>query len=339
MAKSSSAHVESVEPIRREDLAPAAAMGGLLVVSVLLAMASARLYKAAGVQVFENPQDVGNVAFYLVLVIAFTAVILLIARYGLGKLIRYIFLSFVLLTIIYVAAPIIGAGLAATIGDPVWLALPELGGAVTPSVVAGVAIAVGLTILLYKYPEWWVIDVTGVALAAGSAAIFGISFGLLPALLLLIGFAAYDAIAVYRTKHMIDLADQVLELRLPIMLVVPKRRGYSFLADAKRLKDRVEKNEPREAMFMGLGDIVIPSVLIVSSLAFLDPTRLIGGIAGNWVVAFATLAGTLAGYCILMSFVLRGRPQAGLPSLNGGAIVGFFLALLPTYGLAPLLPM
>ena len=39
---------------------------------------------------------------------------------------------------------------------------------------------------------------------------------------------------------------------------------------------------------------------------------------------------------VLMTFVLKGKAHAGLPSLNGGAIAGFFLTLLPLYGLAPL---
>ena len=81
---------------------------------------------------------------------------------------------------------------------------------------------------MISYPEWYVIDLSGVILAAGVAAIFGISFGLLPALLLLIGLAIYDAWAVYRTGHMVDLADSVMDLKLPILLVMPKSRSYSF---------------------------------------------------------------------------------------------------------------
>ncbi|HVL87550.1 MAG TPA: presenilin family intramembrane aspartyl protease PSH [Candidatus Thermoplasmatota archaeon] len=326
-------------PVERADLVPAFFMGLLLLGSILLAMASARIYQAEVGPIFERPDDPVNAVFYLGLVIVFTFVILLVARYGFARLIRYIFLSFVLLTLVYVSQPLAAIGLRAIVGADPSLFSSAATGIVTGSNVAALVVAFLVTSLLYVHPEWWVIDVAGVAVAAGAAAIFGISFGLLPALLLLVAFALYDAIAVYRTKHMIDLADTVLDMRLPIILVVPRKRGYSFLAETKRLKESVEKEEPRDAMFMGLGDIVIPAVLVVSSLAFLPADPALLGLPGNWVVALAALAGTMAGYAVLMWFVLSGRPQAGLPSLNGGTILGFFAALLPLYGVAPLLPI
>ncbi|MGQ0536566.1 MAG: presenilin family intramembrane aspartyl protease, partial [Methanobacteriota archaeon] len=109
-------------------------------------------------------------------------------------------------------------------------------------------------------------------------------------------------------------------------------------AEAKRLKDQIAEGDDREAMFMGLGDIVIPSVLIVSSLEFLEATTQAYGLPGNVLVGGATFLGALGGFAFLMAAVMRGKPQAGLPALNGGAIIGFFVALLPLYGIAPLLP-
>jgi presenilin-like A22 family membrane protease len=73
-----------------------------------------------------------------------------------------------------------------------------------------------------------------------------------------------------------------------------------------------EKKSVRDAMFLGLGDIVIPSILVVSALTFTGAASAIG--------AFLGIA---AGYVFLMAFVLRGKPQAGLPALNGGAFLGF----------------
>lgn len=306
---------------------PMVLMGGLLVVSIVLAMVGAPLYAAEVGPIFEDPEDVGNAGFYLVFVVAFTAVILLIARYKLEWLIQAIILVAVLMSIVYLLGPLFAAGLRPSMGqggaDAGWL--------------AGLAIAAGLTLALWKYPEWWVIDAVGVGVSAGAGAYFGISFGLLPSLALLIGFAAYDAIAVYRTKHMIDLADKVMDLRLPIMLIVPKHRGYSFLKEEAKLKDKLAKGEEREALFMGLGDVVIPCVLVVSALQFLDPAVRVGGLGGNLVVSVATLLGALAGYTVLMTLVAKGKAHAGLPSLNGGAILGFFLALLPLYGVGPVL--
>lgn len=303
------------------------AMGGLFVLSIVLAMLTAPLYSREVGPIFENPENVGNAAFYLVIVVAFTALILLIARYKLAWLIQAIILGAVLISLVYLFGALFSAALRAFLGE----------GALALGWGAGIVVACVLAAALYKYPEWWVIDAVGVGVSAGAGAIFGISFGLLPALALLVGFAAYDAIAVYRTKHMIDLADKVMDLKLPIMLVVPKQRGYSFLRDEAKLKEKLAKGEEREALFMGLGDVVIPCVLVVSALSFLPP-RAVAGLPANVVVSVATLLGALAGYALLMSLVAKGKAHAGLPSLNGGAIAGFFLALLPLYGVAPLLP-
>jgi presenilin-like A22 family membrane protease len=44
------------------------------------------------------------------------------------------------------------------------------------------------------------------------------------------------------------------------------------------------------------------------------------------------MIGTLVGFVILMSFVIKGKPQAGLPCLGGGAIVGYILSSYILFG-------
>jgi len=44
------------------------------------------------------------------------------------------------------------------------------------------------------------------------------------------------------------------------------------------------------------------------------------------MVALGTLIGGLLGYFVLMGFVALGRPQAGLPLLNGGSILGYMVS-------------
>src|SRR5207244_7380199 len=100
-------------------------------------------------------------------------------------------------------------------------------------------LAAGLVYLLVKFPEWYVVDAIGITTAAGATGILGISFGTLPATLLLIALAFYDAWAVYRTTQMITLADELTSQRLTILLVIPKKAGYSF-RQQKRLKAQVE---------------------------------------------------------------------------------------------------
>src|SRR5205823_26217 len=153
----------------------------------------------------------------------------------------------------------------------------------------------------------------------------------------LIAVATYDAWAVYRTKHMITLADELTSQRLPILLVIPKRAGYSF-RDQKSLKTQLDSGEEREAMFVGLGDLIIPGILAVSSFTFLNQNELnavglsLGPLAPYAIVALMTVIGSLIGFVVLMRYVLKGNPQAGLPLLNGGALLGFVLSSLLVYG-------
>ena len=76
----------------------------------------------------------------------------------------------------------------------------------------------------------------------------------------------------------------------------------------------------------------MPEIRLYSSLppatAWYEPLHLL---ATNGAALGAAL-GTLAGYGFLMIFVLRGNPQAGLPLLNGGAIVGFLVGVWASTG-------
>lgn len=189
----------------------------------------------------------------------------------------------------------------------------------TAAAAAGTLIAaVAATALLYLYPEWYVIDILGVLISAGVASIFGISLAVVPVLVLLVLLAVYDAISVYRTKHMITLAEGVLETKAPILVVVPKRTDYSFRKEGLN----IGKGEERGAFVMGMGDLIMPSILVTSSHVFVEAPAVL------WVLSAPTLgamAGSLAGLAVLLYFVNKGNPQAGLPPLNSGAILGFLV--------------
>jgi presenilin-like A22 family membrane protease len=70
---------------------------------------------------------------------------------------------------------------------------------------------------------------------------------------------------------------------------------------------------------------------VISAFNFL-PNDSIWASTGNLVVALGTLVGALVGFAMLMRFVLKGKPQAGLPLLNGGAIAGYVLSYVLVYG-------
>lgn len=241
--------------------------------------------------VVENPDDPTNILYYLVIILLFSGVILYIAKKGKEQLIKGLILLIFTITMFYIFQ-----ALLTILSD-------------SPGVILVSAIlSLSLCALLLVYPEWYIVDASGMIIAAGIIAIFGISLTVPLALTLLIILALYDAISVYKTKHMIDLGDTVLKTHLPMLLIIPKKIDYSF---RKETKFKGEKN----AIFMGLGDFIIPGILAASSFHFQH----------NLFAAIATICGATAGLLFLMILAESGKPHAGLPWLNGGAIGGYLI--------------
>ena len=197
----------------------------------------------------------------------------------------------------------------------------------------GLFVTAVLMILLFVHSEWYVVNTTGVLLGAGVCVMLGVTFVPALAMLFMILAAVYDFWAVYKSKHMLDLADTMIGLRLPILLVAPQGSDYSLIEETEQAKrsnetiiseDKQARVKPKkakknsEAMFMGLGDVIFPGMLVLSAMQWLDPSV-------AFSVAMTTLVGGLMGYLALMTYVARGKAQAGLPLLNGGAILGYLI--------------
>ncbi len=343
--------------------AAVAATVGIFLTVQLGALALVQPFMDAGYQTVEDPSDPTNSLLYIGAILVATLVMLAAMKYGVERFLQglivfaAVFLSFYVFTV--VVPPVV-----------------TVAGLNVLAVAASLALGVGLLV----YPEWYVIDAAGIVMGAGAAGLFGISFGLLPAIVLLVVLAVYDAISVYGTEHMLTLASGVMDLRLPVVLVIPLTLSYSFLeetgpealeeestdgeagtddgagtddeaeidGETDREADEDEPADPfeRDAFFIGLGDAVIPAVLVASAAFFRpgDPALLdVPGIALT-VPAFGAMLGTIAGLLVLLWMVMKGRAHAGLPLLNGGAIAGYMLgavlagiALVEAVGLAPYL--
>ncbi len=269
---------------KRASIALFIGMGCFILLTQIIALLLATPFDLAGMTAFENPDDPLNPIIFFFIIIAFTAFILVVFRFGGQRLIYFVMLAAVAITIYYVMAVLLP-----------YAFIPEIS-------------TLAFALLLFKYPEWYVLDATGLIIGGGAAAIFGISLGILPVLLLLIILAVYDAIAVYKTKHMVSLAESIIDLRLPILFVLPRKWSFSLMRG----------DEMEDGFFMGLGDAIIPSVLVVSSFVTYElATPTLGA-----------LIGTLAGYAVLSTIAGRGKPHAGLPFLNSGAILGFAIGYM-----------
>lgn len=294
------------------DILPILLMAGLFVLVDLLAFLVAGPFEAAGAVAFENPSDPFNLAYFFFILLVFTIIILLIIKFRKKQALRIIFLGATTLLSIYVIYPILSIFLAD--------ALISLGLSITAAAI--------LLIALVKKPEWYVTNAIALLTGVGAIAMIGISLDISIVIVLLIAMAAYDAFSVYKTKHMIDLADNVMDLKLPVMFVIPKKRDYSLIEETKSLKQKLKDGEERGAYFLGVGDVVFPGILAVAAFHNLADNGLI--------IALSVLAGTLLGFIALMTYVVKGKPQAGLPLLCSGAILGYLVGAYLLFGSLPI---
>ena len=245
-------------------------------------------YRAAGMQAFKNPQNVGNSIVYFAVILVFTGVILVFARYK--RFLKAMLYFVVFISCYYTFYPFLG--------------------------IAGFIPSAAVLVSLIKKPSWITIDVAAYFLAIGVISIFGISLAPLPAIVLMLVLAVYDAISVYKTRHMLSLAESVTDINVPMLFVVPTSREF------KGLKLERE-NEDKKAVFLGVGDVVIPNILVASAQRFTQSPVFLGLKLASWF----TLIGGVAGLLVLLT-KFTDRPQAGLPFLNLPAIAGYVIGVL-----------
>lgn len=281
-------------------IAPYIGMATLIFLTQIFALILAAPFEKSNIKAFQNPESIANPIYFFILILLFTAFIFILLKYRKKWLVYLVMIAAIAITVYYVVDALI------------------------PYDYIPLAITLLLTFFLYKYPEWYVIDAMGLIVGGGATAIFGISLGIIPVFILLIILAAYDATAVYKTKHMISLADSVIEMRIPVLFVLPKTRKFSLFHEMNT----------KEGLFMGLGDAIIPSMLIISANSIFSTSSSVS--AAVPVIALATsitisapalgaMIGIFFGYSLLCIAVNRGKAQAGLPFLNSFAIIGFLI--------------
>ncbi|MFW6435196.1 MAG: presenilin family intramembrane aspartyl protease PSH [Halovenus sp.] len=381
---------------RRRELLASGAIVLIFLAVQIGALALVGPFEQEGLQEVENTSDPSLSIVYLAAILVATALMLVALKYGGDEILRLIIIFAGVYIALFVFQTLVPALISVSIAGSSVNVLAWVG-----ALVLGVA--------LFVYPEWYVIDAAGVLMGIGASALFGINFGILPALVLLSVLAVYDAISVYGTEHMLTLASGVMDMRVPVLFVVPLSLSYSFLEsekpdtvpdedgadeaetpasddsadatptdeypnpddivepearldvstlndlgpegvrnldrewleaieldeeDVEELDDDVHEalddiDGERDALYIGLGDAVIPTVLVTSAAFFVEtgPVLSVLGISAT-LPALTAMVGTLAGLVVLLWLVQQGRAHAGLPLLNGGTIAGYLLGAL-----------
>ena len=278
----------------------------------------------------------GYVAMEMMFILIFTVAIIWLARKGLDYIIKGIVLLALGMSLFYILLPYIS------------LFYYLLGISSSDLILVSTILAsISLMALLVKYPEWYVVNTVGILVGAGVITLIGVSFVPVLIIAFMVAAAIYDHWAVNSSKHMLELADTMIKNKLPVLLVAPKERGYSFIEEedsvmSSEAPEEMDWEDPapnikpkkgsRDALFMGLGDVIFPGMLVISAVSFLpengsELTYIFGTMyTGPLAVGLGTLFGGLCGYVALMTQVARGQAQAGLPLLNGGSILGYLIS-------------
>lgn len=180
----------------------------------------------------ESPANA--VLFMVYILIGAVVMIILIRKFGLHEIIFKI-LEFVLIS---VASSIVFYSLLRLVFD------------YEASMIAGILFGLSLASLKYFRPGFK--NLAAIFATAGVGVILGISIGPLPVILFLILLSIYDYISVFKTKHMVEFADYIVE----------KELAFTVTSQAV-----VEGKERR--IDLGTGDLIAPIILEVSLLAYM----------------------------------------------------------------------
>ncbi len=163
---------------------------------------------------------------------------------------------------------------------------------INPPETIGYGLALLLVILRLVFRKnIWLRNISSIVATAGAGALIGASLGVVPLLIFLVLLAAYDFIAVFKTKHMVKLAKGLSGKNLSFTFALPTKEHQFEL---------------------GTGDFVVPlafsvSVLAAAKQSLIYPYFLFPPIA--------VLAASLAGLLITLDYASKhkGMPLPALP--------------------------
>lgn len=169
-----------------------------------------------------------------------------------------------------------------------------------------------LIFLWLKKPSVLTHDLVMVFAMAGAGSILGLRMNPKIVIALLILFSIYDFIAVYKTKHMIKMAKEMMKKGAIAALIVP--------AQISDFKGKLEQVKPGgRFLILGGGDVVFP-LLFCSSL-------ISEGVLSSLIVAFFSVFGLLASF-LIFALQKERKPIPALPPIALFSIIGYLVTLI-----------
>jgi len=169
-----------------------------------------------------------------------------------------------------------------------------------------------LCVFLIKKPSLFIHNTGLVFAICGIGAGLGTQLNPLAVVVLLALFSIYDFIAVYKTKHMVKMAEEMLQSRAIMGFIIPKKLS-ELKAEPKEIKPG------GKFLVLGAGDIVFPLMLTCSVVS----TGLLEAI----VVGVFSFLGLLFSFFLFSSKKKR-TPMPALPPIALLSIIGYFVTML-----------
>ena len=174
-------------------------------------------------------------------------------------------------------------------------------------------------------------NIAAVLSSAGVGALFGYSMGFIPAIIFIIGISLYDYIAVFKTKHMLVLAENLGSTDMSFTVTAGSKKHVSKSVPSTVVKKtvHVKSHVPPTAVAkkhhggferidLGSGDLAVPAMLAVSTYS-------VAGIFGAISVAIGT---TISIYYLLKFVEKRRVVLPALPPICLGGMLALLLVVL-----------
>ena len=216
-----------------------------------------------------------------------------------------------------------------------WITLSFSFNSFTNEIAAGIIALLFAIVRIFK-PNVIIHNISEIFIYGGLAAIFVPVMNVFAAFMLLIAISVYDMIAVWKTKHMIKLAEfQTKSLSFAGIFIPYKLSKKNIKAAAKNIKssNKISKSTEKSGenslhnstAILGGGDIGFPLIFagVVMKSLMLQKTVLEGFLLASIIPVFSAAA-----LFILLSKGQKNKFYPAMPFISAGCFAGYLVMMM-----------